>query len=269
MNTLRKKPTYYELIHFLNNQPTIKYPARKGLRVINNPIISNLLYDDEFVDDMIFDDMNEIISQEATQMMKKTQTRNEQGAQTDSLEKGTQRDYEWHDDDEGYRRNPHFYTVHPAFSKQPWDYDYFKSKLFKRSAKNNAYSESFDTQDNNLKDTGLQTSTYIPGSLAKKRDNINQTIRYELRLGEPYSPPPSEKGDPSEPPSEKGEPTDDESPNYYKKPSPSPTPLPTPPPTRKPTPPQSEYEDEEELDSEDEFLRRYGYMAWYEKYFRD
>ena len=53
MNSLRKRPTYDDLIHYLNNQPTIKYPARKGIRAINDHIISNLLFDDDATQDML------------------------------------------------------------------------------------------------------------------------------------------------------------------------------------------------------------------------
>ena len=44
MNTLRKRPTYDNLIYYLNHQPTIKHPARKGIRAINDPFIPNLLF---------------------------------------------------------------------------------------------------------------------------------------------------------------------------------------------------------------------------------
>ena len=52
MNTLRKRPTYDNLVDYLNHQPTIRYPNRKALRTINDPIISNLLFDDDLTDDM-------------------------------------------------------------------------------------------------------------------------------------------------------------------------------------------------------------------------
>ena len=190
---------------------------------------------------------------------------------------GTQADFKPDENEEGYRRNPHFYKVHPAFSKEPMDYDYFKSRLFRRKDKNNAYSETFETENSNLMDTGFQTSTYIPGSLTKKRNNINQTVRYEVRRASPpSSPPPSEGDQPSQPPSEDDEPSPNTpEPPWKKKLPPTPSPLPTPEPSPVPskkttpvsTPTQSEQEEEDEdLDEEELYLRRNGFMAWFGRY---
>ena len=56
MNTLRKRPTYDNLVYYLNHQPTIQYPARKGIRAVNDTIISNMLFDDDLTDDMMNDE---------------------------------------------------------------------------------------------------------------------------------------------------------------------------------------------------------------------
>ena len=207
MNTLRKRPTFDDMYNL--NQPKLKLPARKGLRAINDPIISNLLFDDTVVDDVIIQQRKKDINT-ATIMR-------DQFTQTNRLENGTQTDFGPDAIEEGYKREPHLYDVYPAFSKQPWDRDFFKSKLFKRREKNNAYSETFDTQNNKLKDTGFQTSTYIPSSLTNKRDNINQTFRYVLRIDKPPSPPPSPRPPPSPPPSEGIEPTPPPTPTGKKK----------------------------------------------------
>ena len=45
MKTLRERPTFNDMIYSLYHQPIFKYPARKGIRAINDPIISNLLFD--------------------------------------------------------------------------------------------------------------------------------------------------------------------------------------------------------------------------------
>ena len=56
MNKLRKRPTFDELINYLNNQPTIKYPGRKGINLINDMMISNLLFDNDNFDNRIIND---------------------------------------------------------------------------------------------------------------------------------------------------------------------------------------------------------------------
>ena len=104
MNTLRKRPTYDNLIDYLNHQPTIKYPARKGIRAINDPFISNLLFDDDLTDDKIIEKRKETIQVE-------------KGTQTASLEKGTQKDYTAkYDYDEP--ENPHLYWKIDATSER-------------------------------------------------------------------------------------------------------------------------------------------------------
>ena len=47
MKSLRKKPTFDELIYDLQRQPIIKYPARKGINILDDMMISNLLFDDK------------------------------------------------------------------------------------------------------------------------------------------------------------------------------------------------------------------------------
>ena len=109
MNTLKKRPTYDNLVYYLNHQPTIKYPARKGISAINNPIISNLLFDDYTMEDMLIQSIKTAESS--------TQTPHEQGTQTDNFEKGTQRDYTVkYDYDEP--ENPHLYRKIDATSKR-------------------------------------------------------------------------------------------------------------------------------------------------------
>ena len=56
MKSLRKKPSFNELVYSLHHQPTIRYPDRKGLNMINNPIISHLLLDDDSMNDKLIDD---------------------------------------------------------------------------------------------------------------------------------------------------------------------------------------------------------------------
>ena len=51
MNNLRKKPTFNELINYLNNQPIIKYPNRKASQIINDMVMSNLLFNHDVIDD--------------------------------------------------------------------------------------------------------------------------------------------------------------------------------------------------------------------------
>jgi len=274
MNSLRKRPTYDDLIHYLNNQPTINYPARKAIRLINDPFVSNLLFDDDLPDDMMIEKRNQVQREEANQMMQmeqSTQTPYERGTQTEeSLDKGTQKDFLFgEDDDEEYERNPHLYRKIDATSK--WKKHHWNTYWwFKPTEQNDATSSIIDTEDNQIKDSASQTSRYIPGSLKKKSDNINQTVRYELkRLVIPVPTPTevSEAEQPSEHPSEPSyQPSIASSGGKKKGYTPEPTPEPSPVPTPKPTPPQSEYE-EDDLDEEDRYMRDYGYMAWVEKYY--
>jgi hypothetical protein len=101
------------------------------------------------------------------------------GAQTDSLEMDTQKDFLLGEDmEKDYESAPWRYWKYDATSdrkKHHLDMCWFKPKQ-----KNDATSETFDTA-NVRKDSTSQTSRYIPGSLNKKVDNINQTIRYELK----------------------------------------------------------------------------------------
>ena len=61
MNTLRKRPTYDDLIRYLDNQPSIKYPARKGLSIINDFKISNFMTDTSFTDEDIAQKKEEMV----------------------------------------------------------------------------------------------------------------------------------------------------------------------------------------------------------------
>jgi hypothetical protein len=47
MKSLRKKPTFNEMLYDLHHQPIIKYPARKALNILDDMMISNLLFDDK------------------------------------------------------------------------------------------------------------------------------------------------------------------------------------------------------------------------------
>ena len=51
MKSLRKKPTFDELIYDLNHQPIIKYPARKGINILDNMMMPNLLSDNKKTDE--------------------------------------------------------------------------------------------------------------------------------------------------------------------------------------------------------------------------
>ena len=77
MRSLRKKPTFDELIYDLHHQPIIKYPERKAINILDDMMISNLLFDDftkeEWEEIMISD--------------KATQTPHEKGTQTNIFEK--------------------------------------------------------------------------------------------------------------------------------------------------------------------------------------
>ena len=44
MKSLRKKPTFNELIYDLQHQPIIKYPARKGINILDDMMISKYYY---------------------------------------------------------------------------------------------------------------------------------------------------------------------------------------------------------------------------------
>ena len=174
MNTLRKRPTYDNLVYYLNHQPTIQYPARKGIRAINDPIISNLLFDDDFMDDKKLEQWEEVmISDKATQTphVKGTQTNftDEKGVQTPDFR--PKLDYEV---------NPEKYRKIDATSQRK-SHHFNTYWFYQNKQKNDATSETIQTGDDELKDNVNQTAIrYIPGSLKKKSDNINQTVRFEL-----------------------------------------------------------------------------------------
>ena len=81
MKSLRKKPKFSQLIDSLSNQPIIRYPKRKGINVLDNSMVSNLLFDDDVMDEA----WEEIMISD-----KAIQTPHEQGIQTCILEKGVQ-----------------------------------------------------------------------------------------------------------------------------------------------------------------------------------
>ena len=88
MNNLRKKPTFNELIKYLNNQPIIKYPNRKASNIINDIVISNLLFDDDVFDGSINNKLS-------------------------TLDKATQKDYPL----QNYDLFPDMYHIYDATSK--------------------------------------------------------------------------------------------------------------------------------------------------------
>ena len=161
MKSLRKKPTFNELIYDLHHQPIIKYPQRKGINILDDMMISNLLFDDEEWEDIMISD-------------KATQTPYQKGTQTTNIfEKEVQTpDFRPKLD---YEINPDKYYKIPAFSK------YMPNTKYKD--KDDATSKTIETKNKELNDNENQTSTYI-GSWKKKSDNINQTVRYMLKTFE-------------------------------------------------------------------------------------
>jgi hypothetical protein len=229
MNTLRKRPTYNGLVDYLNNQPTIKYPTRKGIKIINDTIISNLMYDDDTIEDMFIEETEEMVEAQKEKLIKSmkestTQTPYDQGTQTDTLNKGTQKDFIPDYDDEDIEKRPHMYWKINAMSERRTHNPYW---FFKPREKNDATSETIESKDNELKDNISQTSRYIPGSLKRKSDNINQTVRYMLKKFENPVPTPSEHSEAessdssSIPPSEPSPPPSIASSGYKKKNTPS------------------------------------------------
>jgi hypothetical protein len=90
MNTLRKRPTYDDLIRYLDNQPTIKYPVRNGLSIINDFKISNFMIDTSFTDEDIAQKKEEMVDKREKEIIQQKGA----GTQTEeSLDKGTQEDY--------------------------------------------------------------------------------------------------------------------------------------------------------------------------------
>ena len=167
MKSLRKKPTFNELIDSLSNQPMIKYPSRKGIKIINDLMVSNLLFDDDVMDHKLMEEWEEIMISD-----KATQTPHVKGTQTDILEKGVQTPYFRPRLD--YEVNPDKYYEIPAFSK------YMRPNWWLKN-KNDATTKTVKTDNDELNDNIRQTSRYIPGLLQRKSDNINQTVRYELK----------------------------------------------------------------------------------------
>jgi hypothetical protein len=104
MKSLRKKPTFNELIYDLQHQPIIKYPARKGINILDDMMISNLLFDDEEWEEIMISD-------------KATQTPYQKGTQTTNIfEKEVQTpDFRPKLD---YEINPDKYYKIPSFSKR-------------------------------------------------------------------------------------------------------------------------------------------------------
>jgi hypothetical protein len=197
MYNLRKRPTYQELIYDLHHQEIIKYPKRSGINIINNMLIANLLFDDNFINDKLM---------EETKIFNKyTQTPYEKGTQTDILEKGTQKDFK----PEHHDLYPHLYYKIDAFSKYMPNNKDLKNK-------NDASSKTVKTKDEKINDNISQTSKYIPGSLKKKSDNINQTVRYMLKKFE--SPIPTPIPTPILSPLPTPTPTEEELPQYYREP---------------------------------------------------
>jgi hypothetical protein len=169
MKSLRKKPTFNQLVESLSNQPIIRYPERKGINVLDNTMVSNLLFDDDGMDEVM-------------RLDKATQTPHEKGTQTGILEKGVQTPYFIPRLD--YEVNPEKYYEIPAFSK------YMKPNEGLTNY-NDASSEAVKTDNDQLSDNINQTSRYIPGLLQRKSDNINQTVRYMLKTFESPIPTPA------------------------------------------------------------------------------
>ena len=168
MNKLRKRKTYDELINDLNNQPTIRYPKREGKNMLNNFIISNLIFNNENIDEKIIEQKQNIIKTDQF-----TQTPHTKGIQTDILNKETQKNFK----PEHYDVYPHLYYKIDAMSK-------YMPNNKKIINKNNAFAGIISTDDKNKYDSIVQTSSYIPSSLKQKSDNINQTVRYMLKTFE-------------------------------------------------------------------------------------
>lgn len=169
MNNLRKRPTFNDLINYLNNQPIIKYPERKGINMINNMIISNLLFNDEIINDKLITAEENIIKSD-----KFTQTLINKQSQTNILDQETQKPYEL----QHYDLYPHLYYKIDATSK------YMKHNKDIKN-KNNAFAGIISTNNKKLYDSIIQTSSYIPSSLKEKSDNINQTVRFMLKQIKP------------------------------------------------------------------------------------
>ena len=166
MYNLRKRKTYDEMIKELNNQPSITYPNRKWTNMLNNIIISNLLFDN--IDDII-EQNGRIITLDQS-----TQTPYQRWTQTKILNEETQKPYEL----QHYDLHPQLYHRIDAMSK-------YMKHIEDIQIKNDATSNQIKTEDKNIYDNSNQTSSYIPNSLKSKSDNINQTVRYMLKQIDP------------------------------------------------------------------------------------
>ena len=101
MKSLRRKPTYDELVYEIHHQPIIKYPERKGINILDDMMISNLLYDDTLTQEIMISD-------------KATQTPHVKGTQTDTLEKETQKRFK----PQHHDLYPHLYYKIDAMSRK-------------------------------------------------------------------------------------------------------------------------------------------------------
>ena len=61
MNTLRKRPTYNDMIKSINNPPVFKYKEPKGIKILNDIIISNFLFTDNIIDDKIINESEKML----------------------------------------------------------------------------------------------------------------------------------------------------------------------------------------------------------------
>ena len=164
MNTLRKRPLYDDVIKSINNPPVFKYKEPEGIKILNDIIIPNLLFDNVMNDDTMIEEMkNEILFD------KYTQTPYVKSTQTDVLNKETQKPYELQD----YDLHPHLYYKIDAMSK------YMKNDKTIKS-KNDGFA-GIISKSKNTYESIIQTSNYIPSSYKEKSDNINQTVRYMLK----------------------------------------------------------------------------------------
>lgn len=167
MNTLRKRPLYDDMIKSINNPPVFKYKEPKGIKILNDIIISNLLFND-FNDDIMIEEMkNKILFD------KFTQTPYVKSVQTDILNKETQKPYVLQD----YDLHPHLYYKIDAISKYMPNDKNIKNK-------NDGFA-GIISKSKNTYDSIIQTSNYIPSSYKEKSDNINQTVRYMLKQIKP------------------------------------------------------------------------------------
>ena len=136
--------------------------------MLNNIIISNLIFDNDSIEEKIIEQKQNIIKTDQF-----IQTPHTKGIQTDILDKETQEYYKLQHHD----LYPHLYYKIDAMSK-------YMPNTKKIINKNDAFAGIQSTMDKNKYDTIVQTSSYIPSSLKQKSDNINQTVRYMLKTFE-------------------------------------------------------------------------------------